>query len=313
MRDLARFLAACSVLAFSTGAAVAQDDNRALVRQRFVAEVERQAAEFDGVMGIAIKDLTSNEEIRVHDELVFPTGSAIKVPILITLEKQAAEGRYKLTDPRKLFNKDEVESSSLQYFGDGTSSLSLHDLAVLMIRNSDNTATNMLIDQVGLANVNRTLDELGLTQIRLRRKMIDMAASGRGDENTATPREVVRMLEMLHRNQLVSPALCRNVLTMMKYPKGWGTFANVLPPGVEVANKAGSIGAVYTDWAIVYARNRPFAIAVMTNYNASEHGPEARDAVAKVGKLAYDYFARLGQSTAYGARVPFEHLPQQSR
>jgi len=188
-------------------------------------------------------------------------------------------------------------------FGDHSSQLSLNDLAVLMIALSDNTATNMLIDQVGMANVNRTLDELGLKQIRLRRKMIDQAASARGDENTATPREAMTLMEKLYRGQVINNQLSDDALKTLKIRKT-SPIPRLLPDSVEIANKPGSIEGVACDWAVVYVPNRPYAIAVMTNYN----GEGADDAIAKVSKLAYDYFARLSRSTKYGARVPLELL-----
>src|SRR5262245_24852065 len=81
----------------------------------------------------------------------------------------------------------------------------------------------------------------------------------------------------------------------------------LIPDGVEIANKPGGIEGVACDWAVVYVPNRPYAIAVMTNYNGPD-SEAADDAIAKVSKLAYDYFARLSRSTGYGARVPLELL-----
>ena len=158
----------------------------------------------------------------------------------------------------------------------------------------------MLIDQVGMANVNRTMDELGLKQIRLRRKMIDQAASARGDENTATPREAMALMEKLYRGQIVNRQFSDDALKILKIRKG-SPIPRLLPANVEIANKPGGIEGVACDWAVVYVPNRPYAIAVMTNYN----GPTgaADDTIAKVSKLAYDYFARLSRSTGCGARA----------
>src|SRR4030095_3335003 len=285
----------------------AQDESRAVLRRKLAAEIEKIAGSHDGVMGVAIKDLTTGEEILINDQLTFPTGSSIKIPILIELHKQAAEGKYKLTDQRWVERQDKVGGSGvIVNFGDHTSQLSLSDLATLMIVLSDNTATNMLIDQVGMANLNRTLDELGLKQIRLRRKMIDQAASARGDENTATPREAMALMEKLYRGQVVNRQLSDDALKILKIRKS-SPIPRLLPDSVEIANKPGSIEGVACDWAAVYVPNRPYAIAVMTNYNGP-NSEAADDAIAKVSKLAYDYFSRLSRSTGYGARVPLELL-----
>lgn len=289
---------------FLASFAAAQDENRAVLRRKLIAEIEKIAAAHDGVMGVAIKDLTTGEEILLNDQLTFPTGSSIKIPVLIELHKQASAGKHKLTDQRWVERQDKVGGSGvIVNFGDHTSQLSLGDLAVLMIVLSDNTATNMLIDQVGMANVNQTLDELGLRRIRLRRKMIDQAASARGDENTATPREAMALMEKLYRGQVVSHQLSDDVLKTLKLRKN-SPIPRLLPASVEIANKPGGIEGVACDWGIVYVPNRPYAIAVMTNYN----GEGADDAIARVSKLAYDYFARLSRSTDHGARVPLELL-----
>ncbi len=282
----------------------AQDENRAALRRKLTTEIEKVVNNHDGVMGVAIKDLTTGEEILFNDQLTFPTGSSIKIPILIELHKQASEGKYKLTDQRWIERADKVRGSGvIVNFGDHTSQLSLNDLAVLMIVLSDNTATNMLIDQVGMANVNRTMDELGLRQIRLRRKMIDQAASARGDENTATPREAMMLMEKLFRGEVVSRSLSDDALKILKLRKN-SPIPRLLPANVEIANKPGGIEGVACDWAVVLVPNRPYAIAVMTNYN----GGGADEAIAKVSKLAFDYFARLSRSTKYGARAPLELL-----
>ncbi|MBO0799417.1 MAG: serine hydrolase, partial [Blastocatellia bacterium] len=152
----------------------------------------------------------------------------------------------------------------------------------------------------------RTLDELGLTQIRLRRKMIDQAASARGDENTATPRAAMMLMEKLYRGQVGNRQLSDDVLKILKIRKS-SPIPRFLPESLEIANKPGEIEGVACDWAVVYVPNRPYAIAVMTNYNGAG-GEVADEAIAKVSKLAYDYFLRLSRSTEYGARVPLELL-----
>ena len=89
--------------------------------------------------------------------------------------------------------------------------LTNRDVATMMVAVSDNSATNVLIDKVGMQNVNAMLDSFGLSHTRLRRKMIDTRASARGDENTATPREAMRLMEILHRGEVINRALSDDV------------------------------------------------------------------------------------------------------
>ena len=301
-----QFVLLALIVSLACAVTSAQDENRAQLRGKLKAEIEKIASGFDGVMGVAIRDLTTGEEILLNSHLTFPTGSSIKIPVLIELHKQAAAGKYKLTDQRWLERADKVGGSGvINNFGDHTSQLSLNDLAVLMIVLSDNTATNMLIDQTGMTNVNATLDQLGLKAIRLRRKMIDLSASARGDENIATPYAAMDLMTKLYRGEVINRNLSDDVLKFLKLRKS-SPIPRLIPATVAIANKPGGIEGVACDWAIVYVPGRPFAISVMTNYNGET--ANADEAIAKVARLAYDHFARLARSTEYGARVPLEFL-----
>ncbi len=235
----------------------------------------------------------------------FPPGAPSRFPILIELHKQAADGKLRLSDQARISDKTRVGGSGvLVHFGAG-SSLSLEDVAVLMVTLSDNTATNMLIDTLGMANINAMLDAHGLSQIRLRRRMIDQAASARGDENTATPHEAQRLLEKLFRGEIVSRTLSDAVLATLKLPKS-SPLPRLLPASTVIANKPGGIEGASCDWGLVYVPNRPYAIAVMSTFN----GEGADDTIARVSRVAYDYFARMARSTKDGARVPLDLLPK---
>lgn len=303
-----QFVLLALIVSLACAVALAQDENRTQLRGKLKAEIEKIASGFDGVMGVAIRDLTTGEEILLNSHLTFPTGSSIKIPVLIELHKQASTGKYKLTDQRWVERADKVGGSGvINNFGDHTSQLSLNDLAVLMIVLSDNTATNMLIDQTGMTNVNATLDQLGLKAIRLRRKMIDLSASARGDENIATPYAAMDLMTKLYRGEVINRNLSDDVLKFLKLRKS-SPIPRLIPATVAIANKPGGIEGVACDWAIVYVPGRPFAISVMTNYNGET--ANADEAIAKVARLAYDHFARLARSTEYGARVPLELLKQ---
>lgn len=288
----------------------AQPASSDLVRQRLIRTIDETARSFDGVMGVAIIDLKTGEEILINATATFPTGSSIKIPILIELHRQAAAGNLKLTETLPITNQNQVGGSGvLLHFTENGSQLCLADLSVLMIALSDNTATNILIERLGMARINQTITDLGLPGIKLQRRMIDLAAMARGMENIATPREAARLLELLARGQAVNAEVSAAVLKTLRIPKS-SPIPKLLPASTSIANKPGGIEGVACDWGLVEIPNRPYSIAVMTTYNGESAG--ADEAIAKISRLAYDYFSRLARSTPYGARVPMA-LIQPSR
>lgn len=289
----------------------AQEAHRAILAGKLRAELERVAREVPGVLGATVVDLTSGERFEVNDTLTFPQGSAIKVAVLVELFRQGEEGKLRLDQRLPLRAADRAGGSGvIRHFGDGVSQLALRDLAVLMIVLSDNTATNLLIERVGMESVNRTLRELGLPGTRLQRLMIRPRESARGRENLSTPAEAAALMARIHRCELpVSAAGCREVRAILEIPKE-GPLPDALPAGVPVAWKPGGITGVQTAWGIVALPGRPYALAVMVNY--SDSAP-AGDAIRRVAQAAHAYFSRLAGATPYGARVSPELLADTAR
>jgi beta-lactamase class A len=279
---------------------LAQPENWKVVHDKTEAKLREIAGNVRGAMGISALDLTSGERFAINENMLFPQGSAIKIPVLMEVYKQASEGKFKLTDLRWVDKANKVGGSGvLQELGDHTSQLSLRDLGVLMIVLSDNTATNMLIDLVGMENVNKTLAGLGLTQTRLQRRMINPAASGRGEENLSTPAEATRIMEILYRGEFLNRQVCDEILAILKKPKSGGINSG-LPADIPVAFKPGGIAGVSTEWAIVYQKERPYVVVVMENYGL---GNETSAAMKETSRALYDYFWRLGNATRYGTYV----------
>ena len=274
------------------------------LHSKLARQLEQTAAEFDGVMGLAVKDLTTGESFAVNAAMVFPQASSIKITVLMELLRQAQAGKLKLDDRVAIKQVQMVGGSGvLQFFGDASSAISLRDLAVLMIVLSDNTATNILIDQVGMANVNDTLAHLGLAQTRLQRRMIDTAAQRAGRENLSTPREMTTLLELLHGGKVLDASHTAALLEILKYPKeNASPLRNGLPDGIALANKAGSLPGVRCDSGIVLLPDRPYVISVMTTYGHDSHAAER--AISEVSRRVLEYFERLARSNAQGVRLP---------
>ena len=280
----------------------AQSEHRAILKDKLRADLEAIADDFDGVFGAQVVDLTDSSTVGVNQRMVFPQGSAIKVPVLIELFRQAERKPGWLKERRPIGAAAQVGGSGvIQYFADGSSEVSLEDLAVLMIHLSDNTAANMLMDEVGMEGVNRTLGEMGFTRTRLQRKMIQPEASLRGEENLSTPAEAAELMVRLARCQLpVSRASCDRIRQILEIPKE-GSVRQPVPPSVPIAFKPGSLEGVATVWALVELPDRPYVLTVMTNY-----GGDGEDAVRRASEVAYGYFSKLAQATPYGTRVPLD-------
>jgi len=273
---------------------------RAQLSAKLRTTLDRLAAEAAGVVGISVVDLSTGERWGVNETLVFAQGSAIKIPLLIELFRRADAGELALTDRKTLTAADRTGGSSLlQYFSDGGSAFSLHDLAVPMIVQSDNTATNMLIDAVGMDHVNRTMASLGFAQTKLQRKMIRPEASARGDENVSTPREAVELMARLWRCDLpLAATSCAEVRRLLELPKG-GEFRQPIPANVRVAWKPGGLEGVSTAWGVVDLPGAPYAVSAMVNYGDVRPG----EVVRAVSAAVYQHFALLAGATPFGTRV----------
>lgn len=300
----ARALSAAAVCALLGVGLGAQPPPRAQLADKLRVELERLAASAEGVVGIGVVDLASGERWGVNDAVVFAQGSAIKIPLLIELFRRADVGELRLTDRRTLTAADRTGGSSLlQHFSDGGSALSLHDLAVPMVVLSDNTATNMLIDAVGMDRVNHAMASLGFPQTKLQRKMIQPEASARGRENVSTPRESADVMARLFRCDVaLTAASCAEVTRLLELPKG-GAFREAIPPAVPVAWKPGGLDGVATAWGLVKLPGAPYAVSVMINFGPD--GPAMNATIRAVSSSVYQYFAQIAGATAFGTRVPF--------
>lgn len=283
----------------SIAASTAQEAKASALWKALERQLEAEAASVDGVVGYTLVDLTSGDRLGRLEHEVFPTASTIKIAILYELFKQVDEGKIRLDEPRTLDRRHAVGGSGI--LNELTApTLSVHDYATLMIVLSDNTATNVLIDAVGMQNVNSRMSALGLRQTRLRRRMIDMEAARRGDENVSTPAEIARLLEIVHRGEGLGTASQQALLAVLKKSKS-SALRRSVPPRVEVANKPGGLEGVAVDAGIVYLEARPYIFSMMTTFLKENGAGDA--AIERASRRAFDYFNRLALSSEYGRRI----------
>ena len=284
------------------------DAHSDLLWKKLEGRVEEIVSRFDGLMGVALLDLTDSRILLRNANRVLPTASSIKLAILLELYRQDQEaragtpGKAKLDDIYTFDPKDLVEDSQIMAgLTAGATRLTNRDLAQFMVAVSDNAATNVLYDRVGKENVNAMLRDLGLSKMTLRRKMMDVAAARRGEENVATPQEMVQLLEAIHKGKVLNKESSAEFIKQLSTSKD-SYIPRYLPAGIQVANKPGSLEAVRTDSGIVFVPNRPFAISVMTAWDQDERAAER--AISEVALEAYQYFEMRGKTSEYGRILP---------
>jgi len=287
---------------------VKSDTGSDLLWKKLETRVDEIAARLDGVMGVAILDLTDGRALLRNADRVFPTASSIKIAILLELYRQdhealqGAKGKARLDDIYTFDSKDLVDDSRIMAgLTPSVTKVTNRDLAQFTVAVSDNAAANILIDRVGKDNVNAMLHSLGLSKTLLRRKMMDIAAARRGDENVATPQEMVRLLETIYKRKVLDKQPTGEFIKQLSTKKDSYIPRN-LPDNIQVANKPGELEGVRNDCGIVFVQNRPFVVSVMTAYDRDERAAES--AISDVALEAYHYFEMRGKTSEYGRVVP---------
>ena len=272
-------------------------EKREVLWQKLQEDIRNVDRDLDGVMALAVKDLTSGETFFIHGDEIMPQASSIKIAVLANLYLQAQQGKLKLSDEYVVRKEDLVTGSDIMLgLTPGVTRLTLRDLATMMVAVSDNSATNVLIGRVGMDNVNAMLESLGLHATRLRRQMMDLKAASEGRENVSTPREMMTLLETVYRGKLLNKDMTADFIKMLSTHKE-SALLQGLPDDAVAANKPGELEAVRNDSGIILVKNRPYILCVMTAYLKDERDGSA--AIRKISALAYSYFDRLARASEY--------------
>ena len=288
--------AAVPLLVLSLAAPAAPAEKQGALWEKLRARIEAVDRGLDGVLGASVKDLKGGMTLDVRPAEPFPQASSIKLAVLYELYRQAEDGRVDLGELTRPPLPRVRGGGVLQELGNQVS-LTWRDVAVLMMGWSDNAATNVLIDRVGMDAVNRRLDSLGLRATRLRRKMMDLDAARRGDENVSTPAEMRQLAETMYAGAGLSRERARDLMAVAAVPKD-SPFRVPLPESLVVADKPGSLEAVRCVTAIVDLPGRPYAVSIMTTYLRRDADGEA--AIREISAALYETFDRLARSSDLG-------------
>jgi beta-lactamase class A len=286
------------LLLFST-TAFAQVDMERELHAKFETELKDINRNFHGVLGAEFVDLTDGQKISLNADTVFPTASTIKVAILLELFRQAEQKPDLLKQQRPFAARDGTGASGMARLLSAGSLISIEDIAKLMINLSENTATNLLIDEVGMDNVNRLISTLGFSHMKLQRKMLAREAGARGQENIATPAEGAALMTRLAQCEVpVSKASCDRARQILEIPQDPHPAKDAIPRNIPIAFKWGGLEGVVNGWAIVSLPDRPYVFAIMSTFGEDDGAAAVRAA----SEAAFHYYSRLARANAYGVR-----------
>ena len=255
-----------------------------------------------GKAAVALKNLETGESWYYHADEPMPTASLIKVAVMVEAYAQADERKLSLTDRVTLHEDDKVGGSGVLTpgFSEGAT-FSLRDAVRLMIAYSDNTATNLVLDKVGIAAVNRRMKAWGFPTTRVNGKVFremettdDPEWTKRFDLGSTTAREMAGLFEELQIGDRLRPELRLAMLEHMKHTKKRESFPLLLPPGAVFPHKGGSFEDARTEAAVLYTPAGPVVLCALTCENADRRPVPENDAnllCARVARAVYDYYS----------------------
>ena len=274
-------------------------------------QVAALTRDFKGTVVLYAKNLKHGKEFEIGADTRVRTASTIKLPILAALESLVAAGKVKWDERIALKPGDKVSGSGvLGSLADNTE-LTVRNLAILMIIVSDNTATNLILDRITADSVNDYLDTIGLTVTRSNRKVrgdgTKLAAptgwskAGQKEENSkyglgvSTPREMVKLLEMLHQGKIVSPEASKDILEIMKNQQVKDGIGRHELEDWTVASKSGSLDALRSDVGIIYTKSGPIAMAITVDgMPVTDYSPDNAGDIL-ISKIAHVVVAGLAK------------------
>ena len=262
-------------------------------------DLEARVSRHRGTLGLAVIDLRSGDTLTVRGHERFPTASVIKLPILVEVFHQMRYGRLRWEDPIIMTDADRVGGSGLLQHFRPPHTLTVGDAATLMISISDNTATNLLIDKVGIRAVNLRMDSIGLPATELYAKVflrartsIDTASSARWGLGVTTPFEMATILARLQRGELVSDTASRRMIELLRLQQVRDRIPRLLPPGTTVAHKTGEVDDSRNDCGIVTGpQQRAWVFCAFTRENVDRRWTfdnEAAVLIAELSRVVYD-------------------------
>jgi D-alanyl-D-alanine carboxypeptidase (penicillin-binding protein 5/6) len=303
------FLGAVALLPLGVTTARAEEKKDAPAMSGAIAEQILPLVESHrGQVAVAVKHLETGESFAHRADEPMPTASLIKLPVMITAYRDVEEGRLQLDQLIELSEGDKVPGSGIltTHFSPGTK-ITLRDAIRLMIAYSDNTATNLVVNLIGLPATCEFMESLGHPETKLHSLVYRRDTSIFPDRSqkyglgSTTAADMIALLEQVHAGKIVSQAACKQMYEHLLACEDRTKIPRKLPEGTKFAHKTGYVSDTRTDAGIMETPAGPIAVCVLTAENddrSVSSDNEAELLCAEIGTIVYRHFNKNGPPLA---------------
>jgi beta-lactamase class A len=256
--------------------------------QTFAGALRQRARRFSGHVGYIVKDLRSGDIVEANQNGVFPSASLIKLPIMVAAFQAVHDGRLSLSMPITLRRQDRRGGSGVLKFAAPGTIFTIRELLEYMIIHSDNTATELVVQQLGFDYIQTTFHTLGLQDTEIHPDGFRLAARHVADDNQTSPRDMAFLLEKIYQRQMVSPDASDQMLDILKHQKLRDRLPRFIPTGWEIAHKTGLLRKACHDVGIVFSPGGDYLICVLTSHDSTYK--TAKHFIASLGRITFDYY-----------------------
>lgn len=255
-----------------------------LLRQK----IEDLLRDYTGRWGMVIVDQSTHQRLELNPSMIFPAASMIKVPIMYEIMRQAAAGLIDLEESLVVDGSARVGGAGILQELRPDITMTVRELVTLMIILSDNTATNLLINLIGMEAVNKTMLELGLQSTVLRRQMMDFEAAKRGLENETCATDLIILFDIIEKKLHLPKEYGELMLAILKRQQVRDKLPFYLPETTLIAHKTGTLDGAEHDGGILFLPQGSYLICILTADLQENY--QGLQLVANLGKIIYDQF-----------------------
>ncbi|HNW93496.1 MAG TPA: class A beta-lactamase-related serine hydrolase [bacterium] len=246
-----------------------------------------------------IKDLRSGRVISYRDRVTMPSASLVKLPVMVAVYRAIAAGQLTRDTRIKMLERHKVSGCGPTAGVPNGQTQTVRELLENMITISDNTATNILVEQVGMDAVNRVCREHGLFQTDMIRDVMDLESRDRGVENLTSARDMGQYFEMLERGEFIGHDYCAEMRAILLRNKLRDRIPRFLPIELPIAHKTGLMYNVVHDVGTLYFPDRTVVVSVLTRDFPSYW--VSKEFIGKVAQRVYQTMREFADTTRQAA------------